>query len=202
MFADHGLDFPLAEWAKDIGRGAADPGMTPYEILKSKLPYEIDIATERLKRRQRNDQLILNNTMLPGVLSLLDDSLTFDLKIGLASSSSLEWVQGHLKRLGILHRFHCLRCSDHVTKTKPDPELYLSVLSAFGILPSEAIAFEDSRNGSLAAKSAKLFTIVVPNEVTRRSDLSHADQKLESLSDFSLSQIFRTNSSFTQTVAS
>ncbi len=189
MFEEHGQEFPLEEWGANIGRGWDEPGMSPYETLQSKLSFPVDIETLRVKRRKRNEAMILENCILPGVVKVLNEAKAKGLKLGVASSSSIEWVGGHLSRLGLLERFDILRCSDHVTKTKPHPELYLSAIEALGVFAHEAIALEDSRNGSLAAKAAGLYTIVIPNEVTRHSNFSHADSLLSSLGELSLDHL-------------
>jgi beta-phosphoglucomutase-like phosphatase (HAD superfamily) len=105
------------------------------------------------------------------------------LKVGLASSSSCSWVNGHLERLGLRNYFDILRASDDVQCTKPDPDLYLAALGALGVRVDQAFAIEDSPNGALAAKRAGLFCVAVPNELTRRLSLDHADLRLESLTD-------------------
>ena len=108
------------------------------------------------------------------------------LKVGLASSSTSDWVRGHLDRLGILESFDCIRCRDHVANAKPEPDLYLSVLECLGVSASEAIAIEDSPNGVLAAKRAGLRCVAIPNSITGQLDLSQADLVLDSLADVTL----------------
>jgi len=50
----------------------------------------------------------------------------------------------------------------------------------------QAIAFEDSPNGVRAAHAAGIFTVAVPNPVTARLDLSHADLRIESFEELPL----------------
>jgi beta-phosphoglucomutase-like phosphatase (HAD superfamily) len=50
----------------------------------------------------------------------------------------------------------------------------------------QAIAFEDSPNGVLAAKQAGLYCVAVPNPITSQLDIEHADLILDSLTDMSL----------------
>ena len=63
--------------------------------------------------------------------------------------------------------------------------LYLEALEALDVAASEAVAFEDSPNGVLAAKAAGVFCVAIPNEVTRGLGLDEAgaDLVLESLAD-------------------
>jgi beta-phosphoglucomutase-like phosphatase (HAD superfamily) len=111
------------------------------------------------------------------------------LKVGLASSSSCTWVEGHLQRLGLRTFFDSVHAKDDVQLTKPDPALYRSAVEALGVAPDEALAFEDSRNGIIAAKEAGLYCVAVPNTLTRRTDISQADITLDSLSELSLEDL-------------
>jgi len=54
------------------------------------------------------------------------------------------------------------------------------------VTPPEAIAFEDSHSGSLAAKRAGLRVVAVPNPVTARHDFSHVDWRVGSLAEATL----------------
>ena len=70
-------------------------------------------------------------------------------------------------------------------RAKPSPTLYLEALDLLGVPAAEAVAFEDSPNGVLAAKAAGVFCVAVPNEVTRDLGLAEAgaDLVLDSLAD-------------------
>jgi beta-phosphoglucomutase-like phosphatase (HAD superfamily) len=70
-----------------------------------------------------------------------------------------------------------------VTAPKPEPDLYRLVLSHFGLRPHEAIAFEDSHTGTLAAKRAGIWVVAVPNESTGHHDFDHVDLRATSLAD-------------------
>jgi beta-phosphoglucomutase-like phosphatase (HAD superfamily) len=59
------------------------------------------------------------------------------------------------------------------------------------VSPAEAIAFEDSTNGVLAAKAAGLFCVVVPNLMTVDLDLSEADLRLLSLDAMPLRNVIK-----------
>ncbi len=191
MFAEFGLEFPLSEWASNIGKGVIETGPTPYEILQSRVQIPFDFESVRARRRARNASLVLANEVLPGVCDYLAAAQKLGLKLGVASSSGSEWVEGHLKRLGLYNFFDSIRCADHVAKAKPDPELYLAVLKALKVDAKEAIAFEDSRNGTKAARAAGIFTVVVPNPITRYSDLAEASMRLESMSGISLASLLK-----------
>lgn len=135
--------------------------------------------------------MVLAQKLLPGVAEHLEEARAIGLKLGVASSSTRDWVGGHLARLGILDRFVCLRCRDDVANAKPEPDLYIAVLECLGVLASEAIAVEDSPNGVLAAKRAGLRCVAIPNSITARLDLGQADVLLGSLADITLADLLR-----------
>jgi beta-phosphoglucomutase-like phosphatase (HAD superfamily) len=64
-------------------------------------------------------------------------------------------------------------------------------LRLLALSPAEALVFEDSPNGVLAAKQAGLRVVAVPNPVTERGDFRGADLILRSLADLPLSEILR-----------
>jgi beta-phosphoglucomutase-like phosphatase (HAD superfamily) len=148
------------------------------------------LPQEVLDRRVvRRTEFVHAKELLPGVLQHIVEAHVLGLKLGVASSSTTEWVTGHLARLGILDRFDCLRCRDDVAKVKPAPDLYLAMLECLGVSAAEAFAIEDSPNGITAAKQAGLRCVAIPNSITARLDLSQADVVLSSLADVSLAEL-------------
>ncbi len=188
IFAAHGCQLDLASWAVTIGTANA---FDPYAELEARLGRAVDREAVRARRRERNAALLAAETIRPGVGEYVAAARRMGLRLGVASSSPRSWVAGHLARLGLLDRFDCLRCVDDVRQAKPDPELYLAALSALEATPEEAIALEDSPNGVLAAKRAGLFCVAVPNPLTARLPLDHADLRLDSLADLPLEALLR-----------
>jgi beta-phosphoglucomutase-like phosphatase (HAD superfamily) len=123
------------------------------------------------------------------VTDFIDRAGELGMPVGVASSSSRQWVETHLARLGLLDRFDVVRCSDDVDRVKPDPALYLSVCAALGADTDESIAVEDSPHGIRAAKAAGLFCISVPNALTRSLCMDAADLVLVSLASITLDEV-------------
>jgi beta-phosphoglucomutase-like phosphatase (HAD superfamily) len=95
-----------------------------------------------------------------------------------------------LERLDAARLFDHIQCRDRPDlRAKPAPDLYLAACRALGVRPDEAIAFEDSRNGMLAAQAAGMGCVVVPNQLTVAMDLSGADHRFESLAAVSLNDL-------------
>jgi HAD superfamily hydrolase (TIGR01509 family) len=187
IYGAHGCELPLAVWA--TGVGTSSDVFNPYAYLEAQLGRAIDRETIQLQRRQRYRELCKGQAVLPGVREYIAEAKRLGLRLGVASSSSREWVVGNLTEFGLSPHFDCIRCSDDVLRVKPDPALYRCVIEALGVLPHEAVALEDSPNGIAAAKGAGLFCVAVPNLVTRQLALEQADLKLASLTELPLQQL-------------
>lgn len=186
VYQAHGEELPFDRWVQIVG--STTTGFHPQRHLEERLgrPLPQEVLDRRIDRRT---QLVLAESMLPGVVQRLDEVRAAGMKAGVASSSTREWVTGHLARLGILDRFDCLRCRDDVANAKPEPDLYIAVLDCLGVTAREAIAIEDSPNGIAAAKRAGMRCVAIPNPITARLDLSEADLVLGSLAEMTVAHI-------------
>ena len=186
IYAEHGHTLDFARWAECIGTADA---FDPCGHLGTLLGREVDSDALIRHHRTRTDALIAAQPVLPGVRQYLEEARRLGVRLGVASSSSRRWVEGHLTRLGLREHFEVVRCADDVARVKPDPALYLAVLEATGVPAHQAVALEDSPNGVRAAKRAGLACIAVPNPLTARLDLAEADFTLASLADVPLADL-------------
>jgi HAD superfamily hydrolase (TIGR01509 family) len=189
IYREHGQQLPLDRWLTIIGTtsGPFDPVLELGERVGEKLDERELDALERLYYLEATAL----QQLLPGVAEYLRVARELGLKTAVASSSLRTWVMEHLERFGIGGHFDAIVCRDDVTRTKPDPELYQTALERLGVRPQEAIAFEDSTNGILAAKEAGLFCVVVPNLMTVDMDLTQADLRLLSLDAMPLRDVIK-----------
>lgn len=187
LYRERGCELPMDLWADCIGRphGYFDP----YAHLAKLSGMPLDREAMRVRRKARMRELIESQDAMPGVRQYLDDAKGLGIAVAVASSSSSEWVGGHLRRLGLEHCFAGLTCAEHTKTHKPDPAPYLCAVQSLGVEPAEAIALEDSPNGVKSAKAAGLFAVAVPNPVTGVLDLSHADLVVRSLAEIPLSKL-------------
>ena len=186
VYREHGEELPFERWVETVG--STTIAFHPQHHLEERLGRSLtkDVLDRRIGRRT---ELILAQSLLPGVGQHIGSAKAMGLKLGVASSSTRDWVRGHLERLGILDSFDCIRCRDDVTNAKPEPDLYIAVIDCLGVAASEAIAIEDSPNGVLAAKRAGLRCVAIPNSITEHLDLGHADLVLGSLADTTLADL-------------
>lgn len=187
-FAAHGVVLELEDWQQIIGR-ADHPHW--FDWLQSEVDERLDRDVIIERRRVRHHGLIAAEVVRPGVVALLDEATASGIPVGVASSSSVDWVEGHLDRLGVLERFDVVRCRDHVDRAKPSPDLFAAALAALGADPARSVALEDSYHGCTAAKAAGMVCVVVPNDVTRSQSFDHADLVLDSLTALSVDRLTR-----------
>ncbi|HUR50210.1 MAG TPA: HAD family hydrolase [Acidimicrobiales bacterium] len=184
-YTEHGLELTIEEWATCLGTHG---GFDPVEDLTAK-GAAFD-ETELLTRiRARKDELTDVDTLLPGIRDWINEAAELGLAIAVASSSSHDWVNGHLTRLALADRFGHISCRREGVPAKPEPDLYLRACDALGVDPRRALAVEDSPNGVLAAKAAGMYCIAVPHELTASLDLAAADLVLPSLAGRPLQRV-------------
>jgi HAD superfamily hydrolase (TIGR01509 family) len=186
IYVEHGCSLAFEKWAECIG--TADV-FDPCVDLQTAVGRALDAAALTARHRTRTDALIAAQPVRPGIREYLAEAERLGLALGVASSSSRRWVEGHLARLGLRAPFQVIRCADDVPRVKPDPALYRAVVEAAGVRPEDTLALEDSPNGILAAKRAGLTCVAVPNPLTARLDLSGADLCLTSLADLPLAAL-------------
>jgi len=180
VHAAHGKPFDRGEFLRLVGH--VDFTFNPWRAFG---PDANEVALEA-QRHVHNQRRTLAQPLLPGVAALLDAAHAAGLPCAIASNSSHRHVEGHLERLGLHPRFSFFACRGDAPSPKPEPDLYQLVLNRFGLRGREAIAFEDSLPGSLAAKRAGLHVVAVPNGSTAHHDFAHVDLQVNSLADVSL----------------
>ena len=191
LYREHGHELPEDLWATLVGTTHApwDP-MTHLEELVG-APLERDALNER--RYAHEIALIEAEELRPGITDYLAAAREHALKRAIVSSSSRRWVDMHLERLEEAVGWDAICTADgDPVRAKPAPTLYLEALAALDVAAGDAVAFEDSPNGVLAAKAAGIFCVAVPNEVTRDLGLEEAgaDLVLDSLAELPPEALF------------
>ncbi len=106
-------------------------------------------------------------------------------KIGLATSSPQELIDFVVKMLGIEEVINATASAQELPYGKPHPQVYLDCAAKLGSEPTSCICFEDSFNGMIAAKAARMKCVVIPNHALLKEERwSAADLKLSSLQNF------------------
>jgi HAD superfamily hydrolase (TIGR01509 family) len=186
IYAEHGYDFPFEEWAQTVG-GYGISSFDAAEHLSLLSQGRLNPVILRDRHRLESSAVIERASILPGVMDMIRAAKQHGLKMAIASSSRHAWVDGHTRRLGIFHLFDHIICADDVGdgKTKPNPDLFLLALNRLQVQKNEAVIFEDSPNGVLAAKRAGVFVVAVINPLTARLKVEGANLTVTSLAELS-----------------
>ncbi|MDQ4139421.1 MAG: beta-phosphoglucomutase [Bacteroidota bacterium] len=108
--------------------------------------------------------------ILPGALEFLQAAKAAGIKTALGSASKNSSTI--LKRVGLLPLFDAVVDGNHVTASKPDPEVFLKGAEALGVNPAECVVFEDAIAGVQAAKAGGMKVVGIGSpEVLTGADL-------------------------------
>lgn len=143
-------------------------GMTAekaIEIIRNEFGKDFDAV--KFKQMGRNFSYEYFDTYgVPekeGLYEILDYLKSKNYKIAVASSTGSDSVHHHLKEKNIEKYFDAVICGDMVSKSKPEPDIYITACSALGEKPENCYAVEDSKNGLISAHHAGCKVIMVPD---------------------------------------
>ncbi|MEL7211333.1 MAG: HAD-IA family hydrolase [Pseudomonadota bacterium] len=120
----------------------------------------------------------------PGVLSLIRFAKDEGLKLGFATTTSVNNVQAIFNALnGILQRstFDFVGTSDMVSAGKPDPEIYERAMTELDVSARACLAIEDTPSSLKAAREAGIDCIAFPGAYVKPQDFSDAYRVVEKL---------------------
>lgn len=101
---------------------------------------------------------------LPGVLETIAFLKDRNRKIGLATSSYSVLIDTVLDTLSITHLFDVTHSAEHEEFGKPHPAVYLSVAKKLQVDARKCLVVEDSLNGIISGKAAKMNVICIPEK--------------------------------------
>jgi len=158
----------LAWWFTYFGISAEYIGETEKNL--------VDLVIRKVSARPR---------FQPGVPHILQFFKERGYRMGLASSSPMNLIDT-VEELGQLGQYIEVKTSaEHLPYGKPHPQVYLECAHQLGVSPLECVAFEDSFNGLISAKAARMTCVVVPAPDQQDQPRWNAsDLKLSTLEDF------------------
>jgi beta-phosphoglucomutase len=95
--------------------------------------------------------------ILPGVLEFLEQIKALGYKIALGSASKNAEII--LEKTKLISWFDLIIDGNKVSKSKPDPEVFLKGAEGLGLAPESCIVFEDAQAGVEAAKVGQMKAI-------------------------------------------
>jgi HAD superfamily hydrolase (TIGR01509 family) len=185
ILTELGVEMPREIWRSAVGGRGSEAAMLGY--LADVLGHA-DAAALHETWWARHLALVSVEPLRPGVAGYLAEAVRLGLSLAIASSATGDWVGAHLARLGTHETFTVVAAGDAYLP-KPAPDTYLAALAGLGVPAAQAIAFEDSPTGVLAAKAAGLRCVAVPNSVTSVLEFPGADLVVPSFDAIGLADL-------------
>ena len=117
------------------------------------------LATSKNEWYRENILKMTPQDILPGVKDFLEELKKAHYKIAIGSSSKNAGTI--LERIGMKNFFDAIVDGTKITRSKPDPEVFLKGAQELNIPPEQCLVFEDAESGIEAAKNAGMKTIGV-----------------------------------------
>lgn len=143
-------------------------------------------AEKEALAQQKNDhyvQLLKHLTtedVLPGVVPLLQQAQARHIPCAVASASKNAPLI--LEKLGVRAYFATIVDPDSLSKGKPDPEIFLAAADSIGVLPQNAIGFEDAQSGIDGLKAAGIYAV----GLSASQPLIGADMQVSEMTELSV----------------
>ena len=131
-----------------------------HEGWKNVSPREVEMLIV-----ERMIELIKQNgAPLEGVIEMLHFLQSQNKKIGLATSSYRVLIDTILDVLGIASFFDFTHSAEDEIFGKPHPVVYLSVAEQLNVHSLKCLVIEDSLNGIISAKAARMHVVCIPEK--------------------------------------
>ena len=118
--------------------------------------------------------------LLPGARTAIEQVRQAGLKVALASASRNAGLL--LERLGIADLFDAVVDANRISRSKPDPEIFLAAANALGVAPDECIGVEDAAAGIASIHAAGMAAVGIGQPLA----LAKADLVLPSIAAFDI----------------
>ncbi len=126
----------------------------------------------------------IEGRVMPGVISLLKQLQEMNFKLGVATSSPIRMLHELIHYFELQSYFIELSSADTVGLGKPHPAVFLHCAVQMGSNPLNCVVFEDSVNGVIAGKAARMKVIAVPDALHFEDKrFGIADLKFQSLEE-------------------
>jgi beta-phosphoglucomutase len=99
----------------------------------------------------------------PGLLEFLTFLDAQGLPVAVATSSESDYTVFSLRHAGLEGRFEVVVTGDQVDRGKPAPDIYVEAARRLRVDPAQCVALEDSEAGILAARSAGMIALLIPD---------------------------------------
>jgi len=183
VFKQHNINLTQKQYSTTTGlrtKEFVNFWFTFYKIpLEKSIAAEndiIDIVAEKIQKKGK---------AMPGVEHIFNFFISRNFKMGMATSSGNKVIDVVVNKLGIRNYLQAISSADDLQYGKPHPLVYLNCAEKLNSNPIQCICFEDSFNGLIAAKAARMKCVVIPAQhENKHGKFNAADLKISSLQNF------------------
>jgi HAD superfamily hydrolase (TIGR01509 family) len=183
--ADYNVVVEPTDIHKYVGRTLKDQ----VDMLSADYKINIDGDSFTAKTNEIKKELLKSLQPMPGVKVLLDDLRKNNIPIAVGTSAPLEVTEDKLRTTGLLEYFDVIVTSDHVSKHKPEPDVYLECAKQLGIEPKYCVVVEDAPAGVESAHAANMKCLAIITPYVDLQQLRIADMTVESLETVNLEKL-------------
>jgi mannitol-1-/sugar-/sorbitol-6-/2-deoxyglucose-6-phosphatase len=162
VFGRHGVTLTDAECRATKGSRIGDVARAIFESRPWRGPSPEEVAAAVVTRV--GELIRATATAMPGSVAAVASCRGRGMAVALASSSPPVLIAEVLERLGLGAVFEVVHSATEEAAGKPDPAVFLTTARLLGVDPADCVVFEDAPAGVVAAKSAGMCCVVVPEQ--------------------------------------
>lgn len=156
--------------------------MQSLEIILERADKEYSEEEKKALAEDKNEiykeliKCLTPEDILPGVIENLQVLKEKGIKIAIGSSSKNTALI--LKQIGLENYFDAVSDGNNITKSKPDPEVFLKAAQMLNIEPEKCLVVEDADSGVIAGKNAKMLTLSVNGAKGADFEISTLEERM------------------------
>jgi mannitol-1-/sugar-/sorbitol-6-/2-deoxyglucose-6-phosphatase len=183
IFGRYNFQLTKAQYATTTGMRTKE--FVEWWFKHYKIDARHNAAAENAILQMVVDKVSAKGKALPGVAHIFNFFIERNFKIGLATSSGTPLIDVVVDKLGIRNYLQAIESAADLPYGKPHPQVYLNCAEALNSHPTQCVCFEDSFNGLIAAKAARMKCVAVPAPHDAKNEkFSAADLRISSLTNF------------------
>jgi HAD superfamily hydrolase (TIGR01509 family) len=183
VFKKYGIQVTQIQYSTTTGLRTKE--FVHYWFSFYKIPLEKALQAEKEIVETVVQKINQKGKPMPGLSHIFNFFIDRKFKIGMATSSGFAVINTVIDRLGIRNYLQAISSADDLDFGKPHPQVYLNCAEKLDAAPSNCICFEDSFNGLIAAKAARMKCVVIPApHESQHIKFNAADLKISSLQNF------------------
>lgn len=141
---------------------------------------KVELAERKNNYYKEYIKKLTKDDILSGVNENLAELKAKGIKVAIGSSSKN--TPDILKYIGLDNYFDAVSDGNNITKSKPDPEVFLKAADMLGVPYEKCLVVEDADSGLEAGKRAGMYTLAVNN--AKGADYSLADLSAGKITDY------------------